>query len=116
MADFGDLCTRLTVTVLVTIVSSAMTGCSSEPATPPELTQALAGALIAERWSQEEMNHYRVVFHSDTLVECGVKNDLWRLTQVTDREGNAWTSTYQLTERGRQILTSIDLKESGRGH
>src|ERR1017187_1339410 len=66
--------------------------------------------------SQEHMNHFKVTFHSDDLVECGVKSDLWKLVEVTDRNGNAWTTTYRLTEKGTKIVTAISLKESGRGH
>ena len=62
------------------------------------------------------MNHFKVTFHSDDLVECGVKNDLWKLVEVTDRNGNAWSTTYRLTEKGSKIVTAISLKESGRGH
>ena len=62
------------------------------------------------------MNHFKVTFHSDDLVECGVKSDLWKLVEVTDRNGNAWSTTYRLTEKGSQIVTAIGLKESGRGH
>lgn len=62
------------------------------------------------------MNHFKVTFHSDDLVECGVKSDLWKLVEVTDRNGNAWTTTYRLTEKGTKIVTAISLKESGRGH
>ena len=62
------------------------------------------------------MNHFKVTFHSDNLVECGVKNDLWKLVEVTDRNGNAWTTVYRLTDKGNKIVTAISLKESGRGH
>ena len=112
----GDFRSRILLAVFVAIAAAATNGCSSDPPPPPELTPAFAGAALSEKWSHEELNHFRVVFHSDTLIECGVKNDLWKLTEVTDREGNAWTSAYQLTERGRKVLTSIDLKESGKGH
>jgi len=67
-------------------------------------------------WSQEQMNHFKVTFHSDSLIECGVKNDLWKLEEVTDRNGNAWSTTYRLTDKGSRMLTAIDLQESGRGH
>jgi hypothetical protein len=88
-------------------------GCSSE-ARPADLTAIGAGAIIEQNWSQNLLNHLHVVFHSDTLIECGVKNDLWKLTEITDR-GYTRTS-YQLTEKGSKVLFSIDLKESGKGH
>jgi len=91
-------------------------GCSSDPPPPPELTAGEAAYRISERWAREEMNHFRVTFHSDTLVECGVKNDLWKLVEVTDHNGNAWSTVYQLTEKGAKIVTAASLKESGRGH
>src|SRR4029453_5216691 len=70
----------------------------------------------ADKWAHEELNHFRVVFHSDSLVQCGVQNGLWTLNEVKDHKGNSWTSAYQLTDRGKKILTEIDIKESGRGH
>ena len=94
---------------------SALVGCASDPP-PPDLTPQQAAATIAQLWAQEQMNHFKVTFHSDDLVECGVKNDLWKLVEVTDREGNAWSTRYQLTDKGSKILTAISLKESGRGH
>jgi hypothetical protein len=94
----------------------AMLGCGSDPPPPPDLIPQEAGAQISDKWSHEEMNHFKVTFHSDDLVECGVKNDLWKLVEVTDRNGNAWSTTYRLTEKGNKIVTSINLKESGRGH
>jgi hypothetical protein len=112
MSDFRA---RVTLALFVAIAVVAITGCSSESQIP-ELTPARAGAAISDKWAHEELNHFRVVLHSDTLIECGVQNDLWKLTEVTDREGNAWTSIYQLTDRGQKVLSSIDLKESGRGH
>lgn len=91
-------------------------GCSSDPPPPPELTPAEAAYRISEMWSRGEMNHFRVTFHSDTLVDCGVRNDLWKLVEVTDRNGNAWSTVYQLTEKGSQVVTAASVKESGRGH
>jgi hypothetical protein len=35
---------------------------------------------------------------------------------VTDSKGNAWSTTYRLTDKGSNIVTQINLKESGRGH
>jgi hypothetical protein len=100
---------------LLLTAAGAITGCGSDPP-PPDLTPPAAAAAISQKWSQEEMNHFKVTFHSDDLVECGVKNDLWKLVEVTDRNGNAWSTTYRLTDRGSKIVTAIDLKESGRGH
>lgn len=97
-------------------MAGALAGCGSDPPPPPDLTPAAAAAAISQKWSREEMNHFKVTFHSSDLVECGVKNDLWKLVEVTDRSGNAWSTTYRLTEKGNRIVTAIDLKESGRGH
>jgi hypothetical protein len=104
------------MTVLLAAAVCALAGCGSDPPPPPDLVPQAAAAAIAERWSREEMNHFKVTFHSDDLVECGVKNDLWKLVEVTDAKGNAWTTTYRLTEKGTKIVTAISLKESGRGH
>src|SRR5579863_4140951 len=88
-------------------------GCSSEPKIP-ELTPAGASALILQKWSHDEFNHFPISFHSDTLIQCGVSNDLWKQVEVTDR-GYA-RSVYQLTEKGTKALFAIDLKASGKGH
>ncbi|MHB8524516.1 MAG: hypothetical protein ACYDH9_27695, partial [Limisphaerales bacterium] len=88
-------------------------GCSSEPQTT-DLTSIGATTLISQRWSRDEMNHFQVSFSSDTLIECGVQNDLWKLAETVDR---GFTRTaFQLTERGRKALFAIDLKESGKLH
>src|SRR5690349_12807245 len=102
----------LTVGALVCL----MPGCSSDPPPPPDLTPPMARDLISQKWAQEEFNHFRVTFHSDTLIECGVKNDLWKLVEIKDSNGNAWSTAYRLTEKGTRVVHSIDLKESGRGH
>jgi len=101
---------------LLLAAAVGMTGCASDPPPPPDLTPQAAAAAITQLWSQEQMNHFKVTFHSDDLVECGVKNDLWKLVEVTDHNGNAWSTTYRLTEKGGKIVTAISLKESGRGH
>jgi len=107
-------CSLTNLAAVGVIAAGCMTlGCSSEAHTA-DLTAVAAGAIIEQNWSQNILNHFRVVFHSDTLVECGVKNDLWKLTETTDR-GYTRTS-YQLTEKGSKALFSIDLKESGKGH
>ena len=90
-----------------------MIGCSSE-AQPVDLTPMLASALVSQKWSQNELNHFKVNFHSDTLIACGVQNDLWKLVEVSER-GYTW-NTYKLTEKGSKALFSIDLKDSGKGH
>ena len=116
MRRIADLNLRNMIAVIVLAASGATLGCSSDPPPLPELTPAAASTLISQKWSNEELNHFRVVFHSDTLIECGVKNELWKLTEMTDRTGYAWTAAYQLTERGKKVIAAIDLKESGRGH
>ena len=102
--------------IALTVITSAafMTlGCSSE-ARPADLTAMGASAILSQNWSQDLMNHFHIDFHSDTLIECGVKNDLWKLSETIDR-GYKRTS-YQLTEKGNKVLFAIDLKESGKGH
>ncbi|HLY19722.1 MAG TPA: hypothetical protein VKR61_20995 [Bryobacteraceae bacterium] len=101
---------------LLLTAAGAMIGCGSDPPPPPDLTPPAAAAAISQKWAQEQMNHFKVTFHSDDLVECGVKNDLWKLVEVTDRNGNAWSTAYRLTDKGNKIVTAISLKESGRGH
>lgn len=104
---------RVLVGVIVMVAGALALGCSSEPPVP-ELTAAEASALISQRWARDEMNHLTVSLHSDALIECGVKNDLWRLVETTDR-GYKRTA-YQLTEKGNKAFFAIDLKESGKGH
>jgi hypothetical protein len=104
------------MTVIIIAAVSVLAACSSDPPPPPELTPAMASSLLSQKWAQEEMNHFRVTFHSEELIECGVKNDLWKLVEITDSSGHAWSTAYRLTEKGSKVLSSIDLKESGRGH
>lgn len=104
------------LTVLLVVAAGALASCGSDPPPPPDLLPQAAANAIFQQMSQGQMNHFRVTFHSDDLVECGVKNDLWKLVEVTDNNGNAWTTTYRLTDKGSKIVTAINLKESGRGH
>ncbi len=108
---------RHALTGLLTVALCMLAGCgSSDPPPPPDLVPDAAAAVISQLWSQEQMNHFKVTFHSDDLVECGVKNDLWKLVEVTDKNGNAWSTTYRLTDKGSKLVTAINLQESGRGH
>jgi hypothetical protein len=116
MRVISDLSMRTGAAILLAAVLSVMVGCASDPPPPPDLTPQAAAAALSQIWAREEMNHFKVTFHSDDLIECGVKNDLWKLVEVTDKNGNAWSTTYRLTDRGGQIVTAIALKESGRGH
>jgi hypothetical protein len=100
----------------VLLASWLLTGCASDAPPPPELTPAEAAARISQRWAHGELNHFRVALHSDTLIECGVNNGLWKLSEVTDDKGYAWSTIYRLTDKGREAVTAISLKESGRGH
>src|SRR6266850_1483591 len=114
MRAIVDFSLRDLVAVAVIMAASfMMLGCSSE-ARPVDLTPMGASAIISQNWSQDLLNHFRIVFHSDTLIACGVQNDIWKLSETIDR-GYKRTS-YQLTEKGSKILFAIDLKESGKGH
>lgn len=103
--------------VVLAIAAVCLTGCSSEPDGPPppeELTPAAASALISQRWAQGELNHFTVTLHSDTLIGCGVQNDLWKHVDIP--HASVTVSTYALTEGGKKALFAIDLKESGKFH
>lgn len=92
-------------------------GCSSAPDAPPQpedLSLAVASTLISQKWSQGELNHFTVTFHSDTLIGCGTQNDLWKHVEIP--HGGVMVSTYELTEGGKKALFAIDLKESGKFH
>ena len=89
-------------------------GCSSDPDPPEDLSPIAASTLISQKWSNDELNHFNVTFHSDTLIGCGLQNDLWKRVE-TPHQGFT-ISTYQLTEAGRKVLFAIDLKESGKYH
>ena len=92
-------------------------GCSSDPDPPPQpddLSPIGASTLISQKWSHDELSHFTVTFHSDTLIGCGIQNDLWKRVETP------WlgltVSTYELTEAGRKALFTINLKESGKFH
>jgi hypothetical protein len=91
-------------------------GCGSDPPPPAELTPAAAAARIEQRWANDELNHFWIEFHSDTLIECGVEHGLWKLSDVTDDNGHLWSTIYRLTPKGEAAVTSIHLQQSGRGH
>ncbi len=104
--------------VALTMVAVCMAvGCSLGPDPPPQpgdLNPIGASTLISQKWSHDELNHFTVRFHSDTLIGCGIQNDLWKHVEVPY---NGFTiSTYHLTEAGRKALFAIDLKESGKFH
>ena len=83
-------------------------GCSSDP--PPQtadLSPSGASTLISQKWSHDELNHFTVTFHSDTLIGCGVQNDLWK--HVETSHPGFTISQYELTEAGRKALFAIDL-------
>src|SRR5690348_13691219 len=95
---------RTVIGAIVTWAGLTLSGCGwSDPPPLPDLTPASAAGAIVDKWTHEELNHFRVVFHSDTVVQCGVQNDLWKLVEVKDPGGNTLTSKYQLTERGKKI-------------
>lgn len=103
--------------VLAMAVICMAVGCSSDPEPPPqpeELSPSVASALIMQKWSHDELNHFTVTFHSDTLIGCGIQNDLWKRTETPFR--GFTVVAYQLTEAGRKALFAIDLKESGKFH
>jgi hypothetical protein len=109
-AAFTNVCA-----VIILASTCTMTGCFSDPP-PPDLTPAMVRDMILQKWSQEEFNHFRIVFHSDTVIDCGVSNDLWKLSEIKDHSGAVSTTRHELTEKGRKVLTAIDLQASGKRH
>ena len=108
-----ELYLRKAAVVLAMAAVCMAVGCSADP--PPEdLSSIAASTLISQKWAQNELNHFTVSFHSDTLIGCGVQNDLWKRVE-TPYQG-VTISTYQLTESGRKAIFAIDLKESGKSH
>ena len=101
-------------TMVVAMAAICMAGCSSGPIPIDDLSPDMARALIAQRWSHDELNHFTVTFHSDTLIACGLENGLWK--QVEIPHDGFTISTYQLTEAGRKALFAINLKDTGRYH
>jgi|SRR5215469_7682359 len=100
--------------ILLAVAAVSLVGCSADSVPPPDLSADAASALISQKWSHDESNHFKVTFHSDSLIGCGVQNGLWKHIE-TEHQGFT-ISTYQLTEAGRKALFSIDLKESGKYH
>jgi len=107
-------CRRAAAVVLAVAAVGMAGGCSSDPDPPQieELSPIQAGSLISQKWSHDELTHFTVTFHSDTLIECGVQNDLWKRVETLFQ--GFTVSSYQLTEAGRKALFAIDLKESGK--
>jgi hypothetical protein len=109
-----DLYLRKAAVVFAMAAVCMAVGCSADPPTPEDLSSIAASTLISQKWAQNELNHFTVTFHSDTLIGCGVQNDLWKRVE-TPYQG-VTISTYQLTETGRKAIFAIDLKESGKSH
>jgi hypothetical protein len=117
MRKLADPNLRKPAVILVMAAVSMAVGCSSDPEPPPQpadLSPIAAATLISQKWAQDEFNHFTVTFHSDTLIGCGVQNDLWK--HVDTPHMGFTISTYALTEAGRKALFAIDLKESGKFH
>jgi hypothetical protein len=108
---------RKAAVVLAMAAVCMAAGCSSDPEPPPtpeDLSPNGASALIMQKWSHDEVNHFTVTFHSDTLIPCGLQNDLWKRVETPFR--GFTVVAYQLTAAGRKALFAIDLKESGKFH
>ena len=106
-------CLQNLLVVLAVAALGMAAGCGSDPE-PADLTPADATTLISQKWSHDEPNHFTVTFHSDTLIGCGIQNNLWKRVDV-EHQGFTF-STYQLTDAGRNALFAIDLKDSGKFH
>ena len=114
MCQAADSYLRKAAVVLGMAAVCIAVGCSSDPPPPEDLSANLASTLISQKWSHNELNHLTVTFHSDTLIGCGIQEDLWKHAQVPWR--GFTIDTYQLTEAGHKALFAIDLKESGKFH
>jgi hypothetical protein len=117
MPKVSDSHPRKAAVILAMAAVCMAVGCSSDPPPPPQpddLSPIGASTLISQKWSRDELNHFTVTFHSDTLIGCGVQNDLWK--HVETPHLGFTISTYELTEAGRKALFGIDLKESGKFH
>lgn len=117
MRQAADPYPRNAALLLAMAVVCMAVGCSSDPDVPPppeELSPSVASALITQKWSQDELNHFTVTFHSDTLIACGIQNGLWKRVETPYR--GLTVVTYELTDAGRKDLFAIDLKESGKFH
>src|SRR5690349_25049556 len=101
MRKLADRYGRNVAVVVATAAVCLASGCSSDPE-PAELTAADAAAQISQKWSRDELNHFPVTFHSDSLIGCGIQNDLWKRVE-TAHQGFTF-STYQLTEAGRKAV------------
>ena len=115
--NVSDRYLRKAAVVLAMAAAGLAVGCSSDPEPPPqpeELSPSGASALIMQKWSHDELNHFTVTFHSDTVIACGVQNDLWKRVEAPYR--GLVAVSYQLTGAGRKALFAIDLKESGKFH
>ena len=117
MRQVADPYLRNAVVAVAMAAVGMAVGCSSDPDPPPQpedLSLSEASNLIAQKWSHDELNHFTVTFHSDTLIGCGIQNDLWKHAEIPYQ--GFTINTYQLTETGRKILFAIDLKEAGKFH
>jgi hypothetical protein len=115
--NVSDPYLRKAAVVLAMAAVCMAVGCSSDPEPPPQpedLSPGGASALIMQKWSNDELNHFTVTFHSDTLIACGIQNDLWKRIETPYR--GFTVLSYQLTGAGRKALFAIDLKESGKFH
>src|SRR6266480_2787100 len=113
MPKVTDSHLRKAAVVLAMAAVCMAVGCSSDtPPQPEDLSTIGASTLISQKWSHEELNHFTVTFHSETLIGCGVQNDLWK--HVETPHLGFTVSRYELTEAGRKALFGIDLKESGK--
>src|ERR1022692_3170933 len=104
------------MTVLLVAAVGTLVGCGSDPPPPPDLVPQAAAAAIAERWSQEQMNHFKSdlpfrrpgrMRRKERSLEAGGSDGSQR--QCLDDD-------ISFDEKGTKIVTAISLQESGRGH
>ncbi|MGO9274232.1 MAG: hypothetical protein ACLQOO_29015 [Terriglobia bacterium] len=84
MREVVDPYLRKAAVVLAMVAVCMAVGCSFGPDPPPpeDLSPIGASTLISQKWSHDELNHFTVTVHSDTLIGCGIQNDLWKHVEV----------------------------------
>ena len=96
MRKVADPHPRKAAVILAVAAVCMAAGCSSDPPPPPDdLTPSGASTLISQKWTHGELNHFTVTFHSDTLIACGIQNDLWKRVETPYR--GFTVVTYELT-------------------